>query len=168
LITKILLPLLLFINVQLNEYGLHEYYVGITELTYNAEKQRVEIIARLFFDDFENVLKERYSSDLKLEPSNTSKDIDAFIKMYFNKKLKVSIDGKDEPMEYLGYKFDQDRINIYLKIEGVPDVKELKVHNLLLTDLFEDQKNIVHGFKNKQKRSVVSTKYDYEHVLKFD
>ena len=168
MITKILIPLLLFVNVQVNEYRLHEYYVGLTELTYNTEKQRVEIIVRLFFDDLEDVLRERYSPDLSLDPSNLSKDIEAYIKMYFKRKLKISVNGKEKEMEYLGYKFEQDRINIYLKIENIPELSELKVHNLLLTDLFEDQKNIIHGFKNKQKQSVVSTKYDYEHVLKFD
>ncbi len=165
---KLLLPLLLFVNLQPDEARLHDYYVGITELTYNTEKQRVEIIARLFFDDLENVLKERYSSELSLEPANPSKDIDAYIELYFSKKLKISIDGKEKSMDYLGYKFEQDRINIFLKIENIPELTEVKIQNLLLTDLFEDQQNIVHGFKNKQKRSVVSTKYDSEHLLKFD
>lgn len=165
---KLFLPVLLFFNVQLNGYAIHEYYVGITELTYNSEKQRVEIIARLFFDDLERVLQERYSPELSLEPEGPSKDIEAYIKLYFNKKLIVSIDGEEKTMEYLGYKFEQDRINIYLKINNITELKEMKVENLLLTDLFEDQKNIIHGFKNKQKRSVVSTKYDYEHLLKFD
>ena len=34
----------------------HEYYVGLTEITYNPEKDRIEIISRLFHDDFENLL----------------------------------------------------------------------------------------------------------------
>jgi len=165
---KILLPLFLCFNFQLNNYNVHEYYVSITELTYNKEKSRVEIISRLFFDDFENVLKERYSSELSLEPSKPSTDIDAYIKLYFDKKLKISINGNEADMEYLGYKYDQDRINVFFKIRNISDINEIEIQNLLLTDLFEYQQNIVHGFKNKQKRSIISTKYNYEHVLKFD
>ena len=146
----------------------HEYFISITEIRVNDEKHRVEVISRLFFDDFKEVLKERYSSNLKLEPGNVSEDVEMCIKKYFEKKLKITLDGQSKTLDYLGYKFEDDRINIFLKIENVYQIKEILVDNLLLTDLFEDQQNIVHAFKGEQKQSTVLTKYKSEHLLKFD
>jgi hypothetical protein len=146
----------------------HEYYVSLTEITFNPEKNRVEIISRLFHDDFEKVLKTRYSENLELKPSIQSENIEDYIKLYFDKKLQVLIDNSHTKAEYLGYKFEQDRINIFLKIDRIENVEVIKVQNLLLTDVFEDQKNIVHGFKLNQKKSVLLTRFDSEAMLKFN
>ena len=165
---KLLFTVILFFNINGALDSSHEYFISITEITYNQEKNRVEIISRLFFDDLEEVFKERYSSELTLEPNNVSENIDFIIEKYFEKKLKISVDDTYKPLDYLGYKFDDDRINIFFKIDNITQFENIGVHNLILTDVFDDQQNIVHGFKNKQKRSVILTKHDYEHVLKFN
>lgn len=146
----------------------HEYYVSLTEITYSPDKQRLEVISRVFHDDFEKVLKARYDDKLVFRPSEQSKDIEAFINLYFDEKFKISIDNSPSKIEYLGYKFDQDRVNIFLKIENVEDFKVINLENLLLTDVFEDQKNIVHCFKLNQKKSVLLTRFDSEAMLKFN
>lgn len=147
---------------------LHDYYVGLTEITYKPEKQQLEIISRLFHDDFEKVLKTRYIESIELKPSMQSKNVDDFIKLYFEKKLILNYDNKALKFEYLGYKFDDDRINIFLRVDNVENFKTLKIQNLLLTDVFEEQKNILHCFKPNQKKSVLLTRFDSEAVLKFN
>jgi hypothetical protein len=51
----------------------HKYYVGLTEIKFNPDKERLEIISRLFYNDFEKVLKARYGKDIVLKPSEQSK-----------------------------------------------------------------------------------------------
>jgi len=148
--------------------SVHEYYVSLTEITYNPEKDQVEIISRVFHDDFEKVLKTRYDHELVFRPSEQSDNIDAFIKLYFDKKFNISIHNSSSNIEYLGYKFDQDRVNIFLKIENVKDFDAISIENLVLTDVFEEQKNIVHCFKPNQKKSVLLTRFDPEAMLKFN
>lgn len=146
----------------------HEYYVSLTEMTFNPDKQRIEIISRVFHDDLENVLKARYHKNLELKPSKQSEDIESYIQLYFDKKLNINIDNTSQTLKYIGFKFEDDRINIFLKIENVEDFKTLQIQNLLLTDVIEDQKNIVHCFKPNQKKSVLLTRFDSEAVLKFN
>ncbi len=146
----------------------HEYYVGLTEIKFNPEKERLEIITRLFYDDFENVLKARYGNELVLKPSEQSKNVEDFIQMYFDKKISITTDGQTQKLTYLGFKFDEDRINIYLKITDIQNFTSLAIQNLLLTDVIEKQKNIVHCFKLKQKESVLLTRFDSEALLKFN
>jgi len=146
----------------------HEYYVGLTEIKFNPEKERLEVISRLFHDDFENVLKARYGKNIDLRPSKQSKDVETFIQLYFDKKLHIKTDDKTQKLSYLGYKFDDDRINIYFKIIDIQNFRTLNIQNLLLTDVIEKQKNIVHCFKLQQKESVLLTRFDSEAVLKFN
>ncbi|MBS3737600.1 DUF6702 family protein [Mesohalobacter halotolerans] len=146
----------------------HEYYVGLTEVKFNPDKERLEIISRLFYDDFENVLKARYGKDLKLRPVKQSKDIEAYIKLYFDKKLRFKTGDQTHKLSYLGYEFEDDRIHIYFKINHIKNFNTLNIQNLLLTDVIEDQKNIVHCFKLNQKESVLLTRDKSEAVLKFN
>lgn len=146
----------------------HEYYVGLTEIKFNPKKERLEIISRLFQDDFENVLKARYGKDLMLRPTKQSQDIDAYIKLYFNKKLNLKTNNQKQTLSYLGYKFDEERINVFFEVVRIKNFNKLSIQNLLLTDIIEDQKNIVHCFKHNQKKSVLLTRFKSEAVLKFN
>jgi len=148
-------------------YDKHEYYIGLTEITYNEDEERLEIISRLFIDDLEKVLKERYNSEIILNTKEQSGNIDFYISKYFDRKLKLSILNNELDLKYIGYKFEKDRINIFLKIDQIKIFNELKVSNLLLTDVFEDQSNIVHCFKLNQKKSVLLTRYKSEALLNF-
>jgi hypothetical protein len=148
--------------------SLHEYYVSLTEITFVKEKSRVEIISRLFYDDLEDVLQERYFPGITIDPTKENTDVDTYLKKYFDTKLKIDIDGQPKSLKYLGYRFDEDRVNIFLVIDSISSFNTVKVENLLLTDLFETQQNIVHAFKGKQKESVLLNKYTFESVLKFD
>jgi hypothetical protein len=167
MIKNFILTIVLASHVYLGFFA-HEYYVSLTEVTYDPEKQNVEIISRLFHDDFENVLRARYDEKIIFRPSEQTQDIDKYIKLYFKKKFILSIDGKNEDIEYLGFKFDQDRVNVFLKITSVNSFNSVSIENLLLTDLTEEQKNIVHCFKLKQKKSVLLTRYDAKANLEFD
>ena len=146
----------------------HEYYVSLSEIKHNPDKARLEIISRIFHDDFERVLQTRYDENLDLKPSKQSKDIEVYIQLYFDKKFNIKIDNVEQKLEYLGYEFDDDRINVFFKIDNIKDFKTLNIQNLLLTDVIEDQKNIVHCFKLQQKESVLLTRYDSEAMLKFE
>ncbi len=146
----------------------HEYYVSLTEITFSPEKERLEIISRIFHDDLERVLKTRYNESIQLKPSLQSENVEDFIKLYFEKKLKLFSDDNALKIEYLGYKFDDDRINIFLKVEKIDKLNNLRIKNLLLTDVIEQQKNIVHCFKLNQKESVLLTRFDSEALLKFN
>ena len=73
---------------------------------------------------------------MELKPSKQSENIEAYIQLYFDKKFNIKTDGAAQKLDYLGYKFDDDRINIFFKIEDVKDFKILDIQNLLLTDVY--------------------------------
>ena len=63
---KISLILASFFLLSAFKSGAHEFYLSVTEIEYNNEEQSLQIITRVFIDDFQNVLNERYDADIQL------------------------------------------------------------------------------------------------------
>lgn len=136
----------------------HETYLSVTEIEYNKEQKSLQIISRVFIDDLENVLSKRYQKDISLsykKDLQTNKDI---IEKYLDKKLKISVDGKSRELKLLGSKFDADQIVLFIESTNVESFNKVKVENLILTDLFDAQKNIVHVKKGEKIESMLLVK----------
>jgi hypothetical protein len=140
-ITALLVSFLLFSSFSLKD---HETYLSVTEIEYKPEQQSLQIISRVFIDDMENVLSKRYQEEVSLSYKKDLKTHKNLLQKYFSKKLVVNIEGKPVELKLLGSKFDADQIVIFLEGLDIKTFKKVKVENLLLTDLFDDQKNIVH------------------------
>ena len=157
-----------FFVVTLSSFSVfHKYYVSNTQIEYVEHKKSVQIITRIFIDDFENVLKERYYEDLSFDDEDALL-IDEYISRYLNEKLKLIINGEHKALFYLGKELELGIAKCYLEIEDVDQIKTLKVTNQTLFDLFTDQQNIVKLNVNAQKKSFVLTKQNDNAVLNFN
>lgn len=136
----------------------HEFYLSVTEVEYDRETRNLQIVSRVFIDDFEEVLSKRYQQDISLSYRKDLENNKALIAKYLQKKLRISIDGKSQELNFIGSKFDADQIVLFLESTSVPDFKKVEVENLLLTDLFDSQKNIVHVKKGETIESMLLVK----------
>lgn len=137
----LLFTLFLFSSFATND---HETYLSVTEIEYRKEQKSIQIISRVFIDDLEDVLSKRYQKEVSLsydEDLETHKDL---IEKYLSRKLNISIDGKLLDLKFLGSKFDADQVVLFIEGVNVQNMGKIKVENLILTDLFDSQKNIVH------------------------
>lgn len=146
---------------------LHKYYVSVTDIEYDAESNAVQITSRVFFDDFERLLQERYEENLKLENASHEKKINGYIEKYFQKKLKLNIDGEDQKLVFVGREIEDDLLYCYFEIEGVKPAKKLSVTNSILLDLFKNQQNITHINVNSKKKSFLLVNGNAKGVLNF-
>ena len=69
LILFTLLPLFAFT-------AMHKYYISVTQVNYVQEKQSLQITSRIFIDDFENLLRERYDDTIILAEKDEAEIID--------------------------------------------------------------------------------------------
>ncbi len=130
----------------------HPLYVSITDLEWNAKEKSIEIVSKIFIDDFESILKKTYNKkiDLYATPDDASK---AFIFDYFKKHLQVSIDGKSYTFNIIGYERQKEACWCYLEITGVASVKKVSVTNSMLHDFSEKQINVMHVRVNDKEKS---------------
>ena len=56
----------------------HKYYVSNTQIEYVSEEKELQIISRVFINDFEMLLRQRYDETITLAETNEAKIIDHF------------------------------------------------------------------------------------------
>lgn len=156
----LLLPLFAFVTA-------HKFYVSVTNIGYSEKEDALQITCRIFIDDLESVLEERYGFKGHLATDQESETANAFIEKYLKTKFEVHIDDEDMIYEFLGKKYDNDVVICYIEIPKI-DLKtksSIRIRNEILTDLFDEQQNIIHFRVNGTKKSFVLTKSDTNGML---
>ncbi len=146
----------------------HKFYVSVTEIEYNEKAESLQIISRLFIDDLEDLLQTRYNKSIRLGKSNESPEVRNYIQKYLHKKIEIQIDGKPVEVKYLGKEYEDDMLLLYLEIPKIKSFKKIAVKNALLTDLFDEQKNLVHVTYKGSTKSLILNKAKQEDVLNFN
>jgi len=142
--------------------SLHKYYVSVTDIEYASETKSLQIISRLFVDDFEKVLQERYIDTLSLD--NNSADV--YIEKYFAKKLQVTVNKELKQFNFIGKEIDGDMVHCYFEIEEISNIETINVTNKLLFDTYKSQQNITHLKINDKKKSFLFIKDKSSGLLK--
>lgn len=139
---------------------LHKFYISVTNVDYSEKEEAVQIITRVFIDDMNAVINERYGIPAKLGTERES-DMDRdYLKKYLRTKFVVEINGETVPYNFIGKKYDTDMLICYLEVPNIQrnELKQIGITNEVLTDLFDDQQNVVHIKVDGKKKSHVLIK----------
>lgn len=167
LMRKISLILASFFLLSAFKSGAHEFYLSVTEIEYNNEEQSLQIITRVFIDDFQNVLNERYDADIQLSQEAEEGAVTEHISKYLIQKLRLKTNGEELQLNYLGKEYDADQLVLYIEVENVVSFNQIEVTNEILTDLFDDQKNVVHVKVNGKTKSLLLMRQQETEKLTF-
>lgn len=157
----LLLPLLAYTTV-------HKFYVTVTQIEFIKEKQTVQIISRIFIDDFEALIRQRYDEDITLDASKEETQIDFYIEKYLKEKIQIKINDSIKTLVFIGKEYEDDIIYCYLEIENVTAIKSFEITNQILFDLFEEQQNIVRTKINSKNKSFILISQNDIGVLNFN
>lgn len=147
--------------------GAHKFYVSVTNVRYSQEEASLQIISRVFIDDLEKALKTRYEVDTRLATPNESEEAAAYIERYFNSKFTVLVNESPVGYSFLGKRYDNDLAICYIEVNGLPKekLKSVGIQNEILTDIFEEQKNLVHFDLLGKKKSFVLVRENNKGML---
>ncbi len=157
----LLLPLFAFSTA-------HKFYVSVTNVVYSEKDKAIQITSRVFVDDLEAVLKERYGLETHLSADQESEIAATHIEKYLRAKFVVEIDDEQKEYQVLGKKYDNDLVIFYLEVADI-DLSELEsvsIQNEVLTDLYDEQQNILHFKIDEKKKSFVLVKDSNKGMLK--
>ena len=159
--------ILIFLAIPLLAFNTHKFYLSVTNINYSEKDKAFQITSRLFIDDLDELLEERYGIEAKLGTDAENPVADAYLEKYLNTKLLLYLNDVKVDYTFLGKKYDNDVVIFYLEIENVifKDLKTVVVENELLTDLFDEQKNLVHIKYNGEKKSFILIKSDTKGML---
>ena len=161
LLILLIFPLFAFVAI-------HKYYISVTQIDYLQNKQSVQITTRIFIDDLEKLLRERYDETITLTGKNEPSTADLYIERYLTEKIKIKINNKEANLSFIGKEYDVDLVKCYLEIEGVKKIESLEISNEVLFDLFSDQQNIIKTKINSQQKSVILIPQNRSALLKFN
>tara|TARA_R110002050_G_scaffold104052_5_gene213283 strand:+ start:47390 stop:47893 length:504 start_codon:yes stop_codon:yes gene_type:complete len=147
---------------------LHKYYISVTQIDYIQEKQSVQITTRIFIDDIEKLLKDKYDANIELGIENESKTIDLYIETYLKEKIKIKINNENAHIVFIGKEYDADIMRCYLEIVDVKSIKSISIINQVLFNVFESQQNIIKTKINSKQKSFILTVKDANAVLNFN
>lgn len=142
----LILPLVAFTTI-------HKFYMSVTNVVYSEKDASLQITSRIFIDDLESVFIERYEFDAKLGTDNESTESEKYLEKYLNAKFDLAINEESRAYNFIGKKYEDDLIIIYIEVPEVQlnAIKKISLNNEILTDLYDEQQNIVH-FKIKEKK----------------
>ncbi len=146
----------------------HKFYVSVTKIEYKETQNSLQIISRLFIDDYEMLLRERYDENIVLDEAVWSEQVDAYSKKYFSEKFKITINSNEEAYTFVGKEFKDDIIYIYLELENISTINAIEITNRLMFELFEEQQNIVRTKIYSKQKSFILTPADDKGVLNFN
>ncbi|MEZ4885162.1 MAG: DUF6702 family protein [Chitinophagales bacterium] len=140
-------------------FATHEFYVSICNIQHNADATTLEVTLKVFTDDFEQALFEEFSEKLQLGTLQENPKADELIVYYLQKYLQIIVnnDLKDS-FTYIGKEVEINEMWCYLEIEGVENIETIEVNNMLLTNTFPKQSNIVNIRANARLESLMLNK----------
>jgi len=146
----------------------HKFYVSVTNINYSEKDDALQITSRVFIDDLEKVLEMRYGLKADLATDNESELADEYLEKYLRQKFVVEINGENKPFDFIGRKYDNDIMIYYFEVKKIdlPSVTSIQIENEILTDLYDEQQNVVHFKIKGKKKSFVLIKSDTKGMLK--
>ncbi|PXX26796.1 DUF6702 family protein [Arenibacter sp. ARW7G5Y1] len=146
----LLIPLLAFTVA-------HKFYISVTSVEYSDKDRALQITTRVFIDDFEKMLQERYGIQGNLATKDESPQVNEFIGKYLKAKFSLEVNGQNVSYDVLGKKYDNDIMILYLEVPKIDfnSISTISVQNEVLMDMFMEQKNVVHFKLGNQKKSFV-------------
>lgn len=146
----------------------HKYYISVTNIGYSEKDAALQITTRIFIEDLETLLKERYEIEAHLSSENENPLAVEYIEKYFKAKFVIEINEEQNDYKFLGKKYDNDLVIYYLEISeiDISKVQSISIRNDVLTDLYDEQQNIVHFKLADKKKSYVLVKGNNKGMLK--
>ncbi len=147
----------------------HKFYVSVTQIEYYAPDEAIQITSRVFIDDLEKALLERYDAKLLLATPEEGDDADAYIDRYLKSKFALKVNGEITAYTFLGKKVENDLLVLFVEAPGISleSLKSVEVQNEILMDVYEEQKNIVHLRFGDLKKSFVLIRERNSGMLNF-
>ena len=164
---QILYPLFVLLFLTTSAFTLHKFYMALYQINYAPEKKMLQITSRVFIDDLNTTLEKKCNKKFNLGSEKESAEESILVREYLAKHFSIKVNNQSKPMNFLSKELDDDVLVCYWNIKGISKINSLEIHNTVLTDLFPEQKNLVHITANGLKNSVLFTDSTSKEVLKY-
>lgn len=161
---KLAVLLLAFITIALPpSVAAHKYFFGLTEISFNARTQHVEVVHQYTLHDVQRALRQEFGDDFKIDSPQADEKIKNWLEnqfTLFNSKDKVV------KLDWVGFEADFQNIWLYQETSVAPtDFCGWRVSNNVLMRAFAPQVNTVNFVTETQTNGVSLTRENYSKAI---
>jgi hypothetical protein len=131
----------------------HPFHVGVIEIQHNAKTQSLELSFKLFTDDFEKALSNRFKTPIDLISPARHASMDSLVARYIRENFSLTVGEKRYVSRYLGFEQEKEAVFAYVEYPEIASVNGLQADCSLLYETFEDQINIFHVTMGGERKS---------------
>jgi len=122
----------------------HPVHVSLLNVDINPEAGKIEIVFKLYSEDIQQLILNKYNVDLNLANKVDPSDKVKFINEYIEESFVMRINGtKIETWNYTTNEMNEESIWLYYKSTCPGNIKEVSITDSVMMDFFEDQTNMV-------------------------
>ncbi len=145
----------------------HPVFVTVTTVEHNAKEQILEVSCKLFTDDFEKTLRDTYKTHVDLLNDQQHAGMDKIVKDYIPRHLQITVDGKRQILQYVGFEKDSDGIMCYFQVNNIVNPKQFDLYNDLLYNMSDQQMGLMHILVSGKRQSAKISFPDKTATVKF-
>lgn len=135
--------LIVFVILPLFAFGLHKYYVSLTEIEYVEKQKSVQIITSIFIDDLEVDMEKQFNKAFRIDTKKEMDSTDYYFKKYLHQHFSLTINDSINKYNYIGKEYEDNIVHFYLEVTDIQKLNSIQIINTSLFNSFENQQNIV-------------------------
>lgn len=133
----------------------HKFYTAIFKIDFNENKKRIEVTTRIFVDDLNTAISKKYNRKMLLNSDKETEQDVVFLKKYLAEKMSLKVNGKQQTMRFLSKEVEENVLICYFNCDAITKIKSFEITNTVLTEIYEDQQNIVQLNINSKKQTLL-------------
>lgn len=136
-------------------FSYHEFFVTITEGEYKETEKTFQFTIKFIGHDLEKALETSGTPELNLGAKNELTNANEYLLKYINNHFSIQCNDKNVSLKMIGKEVgNDDFIYFYLESEKVENIQNIEIKNILLTEVFSAQENILHLKIYNEKHSI--------------
>lgn len=147
--------------------SLHPLHVSVTEIEYDEKDRALEMMMRVFIDDLELTLKNKYQNPNLDILNPKERTVDQMMGDYFKEHFAIKLDDKPMSHAYLGHEREGEVFIFYIEISKVKKFSSIYVLNNVIMETYDDQSNLIHVTVKGKVKSLRLTKSNQSGILSF-
>lgn len=147
----------LFLLIQPASADLHNFHLSKALVEYNETEKAIQVSMHIFLDDLEEALRRKGLDDLHFCTKKENEFAEAYLEAYLREHFILTVNGQKADYQFLGKEPSGDYQGAwcYIEVENVHQLSEISIHNDLLMETFEDQKNVIQLIGPNKKRGTL-------------
>lgn len=158
--------LLIVLFVSMSSMAAHKFYMSIYQINYAPQKKMIQITSRIFIDDLNDALEKKYHKKYFIGTDRETPEDEVAMKKYLSEKFILKLNGTAKPMSFLSKEVDTNVLVCYFRITDVSKINKLEIENSALTELNDEQQNIIQANITGEKQSLLLTSENFKGMLK--